>query len=166
MIKKILIIFSLILSGLFSNSIFAETKTGTFDLVGSFTGPTEFMSSGNSFIANYSGTLIFQDKQGTNSIFDKSSWYCVGSVMSSGEDGVEMALCKIALADSAEDEFIYFSGVNKNWPNPGAPGKFVGGTGKYENISGEVSMSYTGLPRLVKPEVAQSINLVNGSYAY
>ena len=121
------------------------------------------------FTANYDGMVVAVDVEGSSSIFNNSSHHCVGSISMVAGKGTEKATCKIALADSEDGEFIFFH-IDSVFPAPDGikKGKFVGGTGKYKNFSGDGITIVKPLPQLASsdPSMRQSVLILRGSYSY
>ena len=128
--KKIIltIIFSFLTSGTFADS-------GKFNASGAGSWAMNIMDGGNGNLSiTYDGNAGLSDKEG--SMFDKSTMHCIGGLtMVAGKFDDETGMCTFYLMDG-EKIFINYKG--KGTGGQGGSGDFVimGGTGKYENISG------------------------------
>jgi|TARA_A100001011_G_C13958329_1_gene694202 hypothetical protein len=156
------IILSLILSFL-STVSFAETS-GKFDASGMGSWEVNVMNAGNGNMAiTYDGNAGLADKD-TESIFHKSTMNCVGGLtLTAGKFEDETGMCTFYLTDG-EKIFINYKG--KGTGGVGGSGDFliIGGTGKYENISGKGFSSRQNLKG--KSGFAHSMNQMSGSYTY
>ena len=111
----------------------------------------------------YDGNAGLADKE-PNSIFDKSTMNCVGGLtLVGGKFEDETGMCTFYLADG-EKVFINYKG--KGTGGQGGSGTFiiVGGTGKYEKISGTGFSSRQNLKG--KEGFAHSMNQMSGEYTY
>ena len=167
LIKLLILVSALLLP---TNYLLAEGHSGSYDLKAYFTGSASSNGSPQQgFTANYEGMVIAVDVEGSSSIFNKSSHHCVGSISMVAGKGTEKATCKIALADSEDGEFIFFH-IDSVFPAPDGikKGKFVGGTGKYKNFSGDGITIVKPLPKLASsdPSMRQSVLILRGSYSY
>ena len=156
--KKILltIIFSF-----FTSNTFAES--GKFNAAGAGSWAMNIMDGGNGNLSiTYDGNAGLSDKEG--SMFDKSTMHCIGGLtMVAGKFDDETGMCTFYLMDG-EKIFINYKG--KGTGGQGGSGDFVimGGTGKYENISGTGFSSRQNLKG--KAGMAHSLNQMSGSYTY
>ena len=169
---KQLIRLFILFSALFisSNHLLAQEHSGSYDVKAYFTGSaTSNGSPQQGFTANYEGMVVAVDVEGSSSIFNNSSHHCVGSISMVAGKGTEKATCKIALADSEDGEFIFYH-IDSVFPAPDGikKGKFVGGTGKYKNFSGDGITIVKNLPKLASsdPSMRQSVIILRGSYSY
>ena len=156
--KKIIltIIFSFLTSGTFADS-------GKFNASGAGSCAMNIMDGGNGNLSiTYDGNAGLSDKEG--SMFDKSTMHCIGGLtMVAGKFDDETGMCTFYLMDG-EKIFINYKG--KGTGGQGGSGDFVimGGTGKYENISGTGFSSRQNLKG--KAGMAHSLNQMSGSYTY
>ena len=159
--KKILL--TLTLTFIFSYS-FAETSSGKFNASGMGAWEVNVMDAGNGNMSiTYDGIAGLTDKE-TNSIFNKSTMHCIGGLtLQSGKFKDETGMCRFDLFDG-ESVFINYKG--KGTGGVGGSGTFViiGGTGKYENISGNGFSSRQNLKS--KTGFATSINQMSGEYTF
>ena len=159
--KKILL--TLILTFIFSYS-FAETSSGKFNASGMGAWEVNIMDAGNGNMSiTYDGIAGLTDKE-ANSIFNKSTMHCIGGLtLQSGKFEDETGMCRFDLFDG-ESVFINYKG--KGTGGVGGSGTFViiGGTGKYENISGNGFSSRQNLKS--KTGFATSINQMSGEYTF
>ena len=154
------IILTIIFSFLTSNT-FAES--GKFKAAGAGSWAMNIMDGGNGNLSiTYDGNAGLSDKEG--SMFDKSTMHCIGGLtMVAGKFDDETGMCTFYLMDG-EKIFINYKG--KGTGGQGGSGDFVimGGTGKYENISGTGFSSRQNLKG--KAGMAHSLNQMSGSYTY
>ena len=156
--KKIIltIIFSFLTSGTFADS-------GKFSASGAGSWAMNIMDGGNGNLSiTYDGNAGLSDKEG--SMFDKSTMHCIGGLtMVAGKFDDETGMCTFYLMDG-EKIFINYKG--KGTGGQGGSGDFVimGGTGKYENITGTGFSSRQNLKG--KAGMAHSLNQMSGSYTY
>ena len=156
--KKIIltIIFSFLTSGTFADS-------GKFNASGAGSWAMNIMDGGNGNLSiTYDGNAGLSDKEG--SMFDKSTMHCIGGLtMVAGKFDDETGMCTFYLMDG-EKIFINYKG--KGTGGQGGSGDFVimGGTGKYENISGSGNSSRQNIRG--KSGMAHSMNQMSGEYTY
>ena len=157
--KKIFIILGLTL--LTSNS-FAES--GKFNASGMGSWEVNVMNAGNGNMSiTYDGNAGLMDKE-AGSIFDKSTMHCIGGLtLVSGKFDDETGMCTFYLMDG---EKVYINYKGKGTGGQGGTGTFIiiGGTGKYENISGNGFSSRQNIRG--KSGMAHSMNQMSGEYTY
>ena len=149
-------LFLTILITLISNISFAEQ--GQIKQQGIFTGQSKVIGDdkGN-FTVTYDGVIGLIAIDGTT-FGDKSSSHCLGSIVSENGKGFESGVCINKFADGGtaivhyEGEF----GKPSNW-------KYVSGTGKYANITGGGTSTYTPI-NSAKEGTVQSFNQFSGTY--
>ena len=157
--KKLIIalIFTIVSTVAFANS-------GKFNASGMGSWEMNIMNAGNGNMAiTYDGNAGLSDKN-PESIFDKSTMNCVGGLtLVSGKFEDETGMCTFYLSDG-EKVFINYKG--KGTGGQGGSGTFtiVGGTGKYEKITGSGFSSRQNLRG--KEGFAPSMNQMNGEYTY
>ena len=143
---------------------FTKKTSGKFDASGMGSWEMNIMNAGNGNMAiTYDGNAGLSDKN-PESIFDKSTMNCVGGLtLVSGKFDDETGMCTFYLADG-EKVFINYKG--KGTGGQGGSGTFliVGGTGKYEKISGTGFSSRQNLKG--KSGFAHSMNQMSGEYTY
>ena len=156
--KKILF---LIIFLMISNYSLAES--GKFNAAGAGSWSLNAMDAGNGNMSiTYDGNAGLSDKEG--SIFDKSTMHCIGGLtLVAGKFDDETGMCTFYLMDG-EKVFINYKG--KGTGGQGGSGDFVivGGTGKYETISGTGFSSRQNLKG--KEGFAHSMNQMSGEYTY
>ena len=111
----------------------------------------------------YDGNAGLSDKE-DGSIFDKSTMHCIGGLtLTAGKFDDETGMCTFYLNDG-EKVFINYKG--KGTGGVGGSGDFIiiGGTGKYENISGTGFSSRQNLKG--KAGMAHSMNQMSGEYTF
>jgi len=154
----ITIVFTLI-----SFNSFAETS-GKFNTSGMGSWEVNVMSAGKGNMSiTYDGSAGLTDSN-PESIFNKSTMHCIGGLtLQAGKFEDETGMCTFYLIDG-EKVFIQYKG--KGTGGVGGSGSFiiVGGTGKYENISGTGFSSRQNLKS--QPGYASSINQMNGEFTY
>ena len=157
--KKIILTFilTLIATGSYANS-------GKFNASGMGSWEVNVMNAGNGNMAiTYDGNAGLTDEN-PDSIFNKSTMNCVGGLtLVGGKFEDETGMCTFYLADG-EKVFINYKG--KGTGGQGGSGTFiiVGGTGKYEKISGTGFSSRQNLKG--KEGFAHSMNQMSGEYTY
>ena len=110
----------------------------------------------------YDGLMGLKAVKGTT-FGDNSTFRCVGGLLSfGGEIRDETGFCKIALADG-DTAFISYEGVGKLGVGGTGTWRFLGGTGKYENISGKGTLKRHNL-KSAKTGVAQTMNSLSGNF--
>lgn len=139
-----------------SSTAFAEQ--GQIKQTGFFSGTSKVIGDdkGN-FSIIYEGTIGNKAIEGTT-FGDRSSSYCVGSIVGLKGKGFETGVCINKFEDGSTTTTHYEGVMGKilRW-------KFVSGTGKYENISGGGTTSYTQIDS-AKDGVVQSYNQIVGTY--
>mgnify|MGYP001241504064 CR=1 FL=1 len=154
-------ILTLIISLLTTYSL---AETGKFNASGDGTWTMNVMNAGNGNMSiTYDGNAGLADKE-PGSIFDKSTMHCIGGLtLVAGKFDDETGMCTFYLMDG-EKVFINYKG--KGTGGQGGSGDFVivGGTGKYENISGTGFSSRQNLKG--KAGMAHSLNQMSGNYTY
>mgnify|MGYP006212389551 FL=1 len=157
--KKLLI---LCVFTLFNTYSFAET--GKFNASGMGSWEVNVMDAGNGNMSiTYDGNAGLSDKE-DGSIFDKSTMHCIGGLtLTAGKFDDETGMCTFYLSDG-EKVFINYKG--KGTGGVGGSGDFIiiGGTGKYENISGTGFSSRQNLK--CKAGMAHSMNQMSGEYTF
>ena len=147
---------------IFSTCAFANS--GKFNASGMGSWEMNVMNAGNGNMAiTYDGHAGLTDKD-PDSIFNKSTMNCVGGLtLVSGKFEDETGMCTFYLIDG-EKIFINYKG--KGTGGQGGSGTFiiVGGTGKYEKISGTGFSSRQNLKG--KSGFAFSMNQMSGEYTY
>ena len=122
------------------------------------------MNAGNGNMSiTYDGNAGLADKE-PGSIFDKSTMHCIGGLtLVAGKFDDETGMCTFYLMDG-EKVFINYKG--KGTGGQGGSGDFVivGGTGKYEKISGTGFSSRQNLKG--KAGMAHSLNQMSGNFTY
>ena len=140
-------------------STVALSNSGKFNASGMGSWEMNIMNAGNGNMAiTYDGNAGLADKD-PNSIFDKSTMNCVGGLtLVGGKFEDETGMCTFYLADG-EKVFINYKG--KGTGGQGGSGTFVivGGTGKYEKITGSGFSSRQNLKG--KTGFAHSMNPVS-----
>ena len=156
--KKILL--TLIFSCLTTYSL---SDSGKFNASGAGSWAVNVMDAGNGNMSiTYDGNAGLSDKE--KSIFDKSTMHCIGGLtLVAGKFDDETGMCTFYLMDG-EKVFMNYKG--KGTGGQGGSGDFIimGGTGKYENISGTGFSSRQNLKG--KAGMAHSLNQMSGSYTY
>ncbi len=155
------IILALIFT-LMSSTTFAET--GKFNAAGAGSWSLNTMDAGNGNMSiTYDGNAGLMDKV-SGSIFDKSTMHCIGGLtLVAGKFDDETGMCTFYLMDG---EKVYMNYKGKGTGGQGGSGTFViiGGTGKYENISGSGFSSRQNIRG--KAGMAHSMNQMSGEYTY
>ena len=156
--KKILL--TLIFSCLTTYSL---SDSGKFNASGAGSWAVNVMDAGNGNMSiTYDGNAGLSDKE--KSIFDKSTMHCIGGLtLVAGKFDDETGMCTFYLMDG-EKVFMNYKG--KGTGGQGGSGDFIimGGTGKYEKISGTGFSSRQNLKG--KAGMAHSLNQMSGSYTY
>ena len=157
--KKIII---LTFFTLFTSNLLAET--GKFNASGMGSWEVNVMNAGNGNMSiTYDGNAGLSDKE-DGSIFDKSTMHCIGGLtLVAGKFDDETGMCTFYLMDG---EKVYINYKGKGTGGQGGSGTFVivGGTGKYEKISGSGFSSRQNLKG--KSGFAHSMNQMSGEYTY
>ena len=155
------IILTLIFT-LMSSTTFAES--GNFSAAGAGSWSLNMMDAGNGNMSiTYDGNAGLMDKV-SGSIFDKSTMHCIGGLtLVAGKFDDETGMCTFYLMDG---EKVYINYKGKGTGGQGGTGTFViiGGTGKYENISGNGFSSRQNIRG--KSGMAHSMNQMSGEYTY
>ena len=137
--------------------------SGKFNASGAGSWAVNVMDGGNGNMSiTYDGNAGLSDIEG--SIFDKSTMHCIGGLtLVAGKFDDETGMCTFYLMDG-EKVFINYKG--KGTGGQGGSGDFVivGGTGKYEKISGTGFSSRQNLKG--KAGMAHSLNQMSGNYTY
>ena len=153
-------ILTLIISLLTTYSL---AEAGKFNASGAGSWAVNVMDGGNGNMSiTYDGNAGLSDKEG--SIFDKSTMHCIGGLtLVAGKFDDETGMCTFYLMDG-EKVFINYKG--KGTGGQGGSGDFVivGGTGKYEKISGTGFSSRQNIKG--KAGMAHSLNQMSGNYTY
>ena len=138
--------------------------SGKFNASGAGSWATNIMNAGNGNMSiTYDGNAGLADKE-PGSIFDKSTMHCIGGLtLVAGKFDDETGMCTFYLMDG-EKVFINYKG--KGTGGQGGSGDFVivGGTGKYEKISGTGFSSRQNIKG--KAGMAHSLNQMSGNYTY
>ena len=157
--KKIIITltFTIISTMAFANS-------GKFNASGMGSWEMNIMNAGNGNMAiTYDGNAGLTDKI-PESIFDKSTMNCVGGLtLVSGKFDDETGMCTFYLADG-EKVFMNYKGKGTGGQGGSGTFKIIGGTGKYEKISGNGFSSRQKLKG--KERFAHSMKQMSGEYTY
>ena len=144
-------------------SNYSLAETGKFNAAGAGSWSLNAMDAGNGNMSiTYDGNAGLSDKE--KSIFDKSTMHCIGGLtLVAGKFDDETGMCTFYLMDG-EKVFINYKG--KGTGGQGGSGSFiiVGGTGKYEKISGTGFSSRQNLKG--KSGFAHSMNQMSGEYTY
>ena len=155
------IILTLIFT-LMSSTTFAES--GNFNAAGAGSWSLNMMDAGNGNMSiTYDGNAGLMDKV-SGSIFDKSTMHCIGGLtLVAGKFDDETGMCTFYLIDG---EKVYMNYKGKGTGGQGGTGTFIiiGGTGKYENISGSGFSSRQNIRG--KAGMAHSMNQMSGEYTY
>ena len=156
--KKILL--TLIFSCLTTYSL---SDSGKFNASGAGSWAVNVMDAGNGNMSiTYDGNAGLSDKE--KSIFDKSTMHCIGGLtLVAGKFDDETGMCTFYLMDG-EKVFMNYKG--KGTGGQGGSGDFIimGGTGKYEKISGTGFSSRQNIKG--KAGMAHSLNQMSGNYTY
>ena len=143
---------------------YSLAETGKFNASGAGSWAVNVMDGGNGNMSiTYDGNAGLMDKE-PGSIFDKSTMHCIGGLtLVAGKFDDETGMCTFYLMDG-EKVFINYKG--KGTGGQGGTGTFiiVGGTGKYENISGSGNSSRQNIRG--KAGMAHSMNQMSGEYTY
>tara|TARA_B100001540_G_scaffold51743_1_gene46705 strand:+ start:240 stop:716 length:477 start_codon:yes stop_codon:yes gene_type:complete len=157
--KKLIIAFTFTII-----STLAFADTGKFNAAGAGSWSVNMMDAGNGNMSiTYDGNAGLIDKE-PGSIFDKSTMHCIGGLtLVSGKFDDETGMCTFYLIDG-EKVFMNYKG--KGTGGQGGSGTFVivGGTGKYEKISGSGFSSRQNLRG--KAGMAHSLNQMSGEYTF
>ena len=105
----------------------------------------------------YEGVMGLTVLDGTT-FGDYSTWHCAGFLTAlGGKFENEIGICKMQFADG-DTEFITYVGGGALGQKASGPGHFIGVTGKYEKISGEIVFTRQSL-KSAKKEYVQSHNI-------
>ena len=148
----------------FTTYSLAETTSGKFNTSGTGGWLTNIMNAGNGNMSvTYDGQVGLTDKN-PDSIFHKSTMHCIGGLtLQAGKFEDETGMCTFYLFDG-EKVFMNYKG--KGTGGVGGSGTFViiGGTGKYEKITGKGFSSRQNLKG--RSGIASTINQMNGEFTY
>ena len=161
-------ILTLIISLLTTYSL---AETGKFNASGAGSWAVNVMDGGNGNMSiTYDGNAGLMDKE-PGSIFDKSTMHCIGGLtLVSGKFDDETGMCTFYLMDGEnylmDGEKVFINYKGRGTGGQGGTGTFVivGGTGKYENISGSGNSSRQNIRG--KAGMAHSMNQMSGEYTY
>ena len=93
-----------------------------------------------------------------------SAWHCAGSLTAfGGKFDNEIGICKIQFADG-DTAFMTYVGSGALGKPASGTGRFIGGTGKYEKISGDLTFNRQSL-RSAKDGYVQAHNVNSGTYS-
>ena len=157
--------FIALLMTVFSSTTFADdASSGKFALEGFFAGTANFLDAGNgNLTVTYDGVMGVKAIDGTT-FGDRSTWHCVGALTAlGGKFDNEHGICKWQFADG-DTAFSTYVGSGALGQEVSGTWHFIGGTGKYEKISGGgvfVRQSVQG----AKDGVAQAYNRSTGTYS-
>ena len=145
-------------------STVAFANAGKFNASGMGSWEVNVMNAGNGNMAiTYDGNAGLADKN-PESIFDKSTMNCVGGLtLVNGKFEDETGMCTFYLING-EKIFINYKGKGTGGQGGSGTFNFVGGTGKYKNISGSGFSSRQNLKG--KEGMAHSMNQMSGEYTY
>jgi len=162
MIRKIL--FALIMTTTSSAALAEEASSGNFELEGFFAGTANILDAGNGNLTiTYDGVMTMKAVEG-GSFGDLTTWHCAGSITAlGGKYDNEIGICKWQFPDG-DTAFITYVGSGALGQPASGKGHFIGGTGKYENISGEIAFERQSL-QSAKEGYVQSHNRNTGSYS-
>ena len=145
-------------------SNYSLAESGKFNAAGAGSWSINAMDAGNGNMSiTYDGNAGLMDKE-PGSIFDKSTMHCIGGLtLVAGKFDDETGMCTFYLMDG---EKVYMNYKGKGTGGQGGTGTFVivGGTGKYENISGSGNSSRQNIRG--KAGMAHSMNQMSGEYTY
>ena len=160
--QKILIMVLLIL---FSSSVYAgDDRSGKISLEGIFAGTLTMLDAGKGNLAiTYDGVMGIKALDGTT-FGDRATWHCVGGLTAlGGKFDNEHGICKWQFPDG-DTAFSTYEGVGALGKQVNGKWRFIGGTGKYENISGE-GVFFRQSVRGAKDGTAQAYNKSTGTYS-
>ena len=145
-------------------SNYSLAETGKFNAAGAGSWSLNTMDAGNGNMSiTYDGNAGLMDKV-SGSIFDKSTMHCIGGLtLVAGKFDDETGMCTFYLMDG---EKVYMNYKGKGTCGRGGSVSFViiGGTGKYENISGNGFSSRQNIRG--KTGMAHSMNQMSREYTY
>ena len=157
-------IILIILSFMFINSsVFAGGHSGKIHLEGFGVWSLNVMNAGGgnlsiTYDGLYSGVAMSGTEFGNN-----SSLRCVGGLTASqGKFNDESGICEFLFGDTGS-AFIKYKGAGEVGKSASSTFEFIGGTGKYESISGSGTVTRVQIPS-AKEGFAQSKNVFKGSY--
>ena len=162
MVRKILIA---LLMTVFSSTAFAvDDSSGKISIEGFFAGTLNMLDAGKGNLAiTYDGVMGLKAIDGTT-FGDRATWHCVGALTAlGGKFDNEHGICKWQFADG-DTAFSTYVGSGALGQKASGTWHFIGGTGKYEKISGEgvfVRQSVQG----AKDGVVQAYNRSTGTYS-
>ena len=162
MLRKILIVF---LMTVFSSTAFAgDDSYGKISIEGIFAGTLNMLDAGNGNLAiTYDGVMGLKALDGTT-FGDRSTWHCVGSLTAlGGKFDNENGICKWQFADG-DTAFSTYVGSGALGQEVSGTWHFIGGTGKYEKISGE-DVYVRQLVQSAKDGVSQAYLTSTGAYS-
>ena len=162
MFRKLLI--ALLMTVFSSVTLADEASSGKFALEGFFAGTANFLDAGNgNLTATYDGVMVARAIDGTT-FGDYSTWYCAGSLTAlGGKFDNEIGICKIQFADG-DTAFMTYVGSGALGKPASGTGRFIGGTGKYEKISGELTFNRQPV-KSAKDGYVQAHNVNSGTYS-
>ena len=162
MLRKMLMAFVMTV---FSSTTFGDdASSGKFAVEGFFAGTANFLDAGNgNLTVTYDGVMGVRAIDGTT-FGDMSSWHCAGSLTAfGGKFDNEIGICKIQFADG-DTAFMTYVGSGALGKPASGTGHFIGGTGKYEKISGELTFNRQSLES-AKDGYVQAHNTNSGTYS-
>ena len=154
-----------LLMTMFSSATFAdEASSGKFALEGFFAGTANFLDAGNgNLTVTYDGVMGVKAIEG-NTFGDNSTWHCAGALTAlGGTFDNEIGICKLQFADG-DTAFMTYVGSGALGKPASGTGHFIGGTGKYEKISGKLEFHRNSL-KSAKDGYVQARNINRGSYS-
>ncbi len=157
--KGLIFVFSFFLI----NSTFATESEQKFGLDGIFTAKIDAINAGNgNILVRYDGLFVGRSVT-ANKFGNDASFHCLGQYLAEeGKLDNDTALCKILFSDG-DTAFLSFKSAGA--PGGGAKGafKFVGGTGKYEGITGKGTIERYGIKSAVE-RMSHARNKLRGTY--
>ena len=162
MFRKLLI--ALLMTVFSSVTLADEASSGKFALEGFFAGTANILDAGNgNLTVTYDGVMGVRAIDGTT-FGDMSTWHCAGSLTAlGGKFDNERGICKWQFADG-DTAFMTYVGSGALGKPASGTGRFIGGTGKYEKISGEFSFTRQSL-KSAKAGYVQAHNMTTGTYS-
>ena len=162
MVSKILIA---LLMMVFSSTAFAgDDSSGKISIEGFFAGTLSMLDAGKGNLAiTYDGVMGLKAIDGTT-FADRATWHCVGALTAlGGKFDNEHGICKWQFVDG-DTAFSTYVGNGTLGQEAYGTWHFIGGTGKYEKISGE-GKYVRQLVRNAKDGVSQAYNTSTGTYS-
>ena len=162
MYRKILIV---LLMTMLSLSVFAgDESSGKISIEGIFAGTLSMLDAGKGNLAvAYDGVMGLKAIDGTT-FGDRATWHCVGALTAlGGKFDNEHGICKWQFPDG-DTAFSTYEGGGALGKEASGKWHFIGGTGKYEKISGE-GVFFRQSVRGAKDGIAQAYNRSTGTYS-